>query len=229
MAVKYNRAKMSVMSPYTLMHSYTEKELRNAYAKFRREFRQREKEFKASEYADSEVIQEAHASFSPTLASEDITAVVHKIPEITRWLESKTSTVEGMLDADAQRIKTMQLKGYDFIQTRDDLKTFGKFMAEVRPYFSAQSKYSERATAELYQFALDNNISLANIKRHYGWYYRHLDDILEADLTTRTGHVPKKPLTAKQLADKLGLEYRSGRHDSMYQRGRSRKPRHSRS
>ena len=226
MAVKYNRALMSVMSPYTLMNTYSEKELRNAYDKFRREFREREKEFAASEYADSETIQDARKAFTPTLKNEDITAVVHKIPEITRWLESKTSTVEGMIDADRERIKTLQLKGYDFVQTKEDLKMFGEFMKEVRPFFTAQSKYSERATIELYQFALDNNISLANIKKHYSFFYNNLDVILDTDFTTRTGRAPKKPLTAKQISDKLGLEYEYGR---MYpRRGRIRKGRQRR-
>ena len=192
---------------------FTDKEIRAAYSKFRKQFRQRMKEFEESEYAGSGVLDEAREVFGPTGNKAEILSIIHRLQSITKWLQTAESTVEGMREADRKRIETLQDKGMSAIQTPADLINFGKFMKAIRPYFDKQRYNSEQAV-ELFEFAQINNVSIPNLQRHFKWYVENQAEIEEADLSPRTGKnrgkVRKKSWTAKQLSDRLGLDYDNG-------------------
>ena len=208
--LKYDPAVLAHSSPRTIRSMYIDKELHAAYTKFRREYRKRLKEINASEYAGSQIFEDASVVFGQTGRSWEPTAMVHALQEITKFLQSKESTLEGLREADQKRIQRLQEKGMDMIQTPEDLRKFGRFMDAIRPYFDRQRHNSDQA-ADLYNFAQMNNISIPNIKAHFGFYLEHLDEITETDLSIlvgkNRGKRRKKPWTAKQLADKLGLDY----------------------
>lgn len=208
--LKYDPAIISHSSPATIRRMYTDKEIRAAYQKFRRQFRGRVKEFEASEYAGSGVLDDAAEVFGNTGRTWDVVAVVHALQEITRWLQTATSSVEGMRKADQRRLQTLQDKGLTMIKTPQDLRDFGRFMKSVRPYFDKQH-YSSDQAVELFDYAQENNISIPNLQKHFKFYVDHIDEITEADLSVQAGKnrgkVRKKAWTARQLAERLDLDY----------------------
>ena len=218
MALKYDRRKIGIMSLHTIRRTFTEKEIRAAYKKFRKEFRERVREMDSSEYAKTDRWEDAKEVFLPAQTKAPIEAVTASLYEITRWLNNDYNTVEGMRKADAKRLETFRLKGYTSIKSKEDLIKFGKFMRSIRPYFDAQNPYSERATAELFEFAISNNISIPNIMSNYSFYLKNLDRVMESDLTIKSGRKrgmrKSKAWTAKQLAKELKLRYEE--RDTIY-------------
>lgn len=208
--LKYDPAIISHSSPATIRRMYSDKEIRAAYAKFRKQFRGRVKEFEASEYAGSGVLDDAAAVFGNTGRTWDIVAVVHALQEITKWLQTATSSVEGMRIADQRRLQTLQDKGLTMIKTPQDLRDFGRFMKSVRPYFDKQH-YSSDQAVELFDYAQENNISIPNLQKHFKFYVDHIDEITEADLSVQVGKnrgkARKKAWTARQIAERLDLDY----------------------
>lgn len=208
--LKYDPAIISHSSPATIRRMYTDKEIRAAYQKFRKQFRGRVKEFEASEYAGSGVLDDAAAVFGNTGRTWDIVAVVHALQEITKWLQTATSSVEGMRIADQRRLQTLQDKGLTMIKTPQDLRDFGRFMKSVRPYFDKQH-YSSDQAVELFDYAQENNISIPNLQKHFKFYVDHIDEITETDLSVQVGKnrgkARKKAWTARQIAERLDLDY----------------------
>lgn len=208
--LKYDPAVISHLSPSRIESMFTEKEIRAAYNKFRNEYRKRRSEIQASDYADSPVFQDADEVFLPTGRNMGPVARIHALQEITRFLQSKESSLAGLKEADDRRIRNLQDKGLDIIKTPQDLRNFGQFMKSVKPYFD-KMKYDSDQAATLYEYAIMDNISLDNIKKHYSFYVENLEEIGERDLSIKRGQHKgerrKKAWTAKQLAKELGVPY----------------------
>ena len=226
--LKYDREVIAHMSPYRIGVMFSEKEIRAADRKFRREFRQREKEWKAAGMGEDERITDPAEVFRPTLAKSDIEAVKHRLQAMTRWLGQKESTVQGAIDADKERLKTLRAKGYK-IKNAQELKNFGKFMKSIRPFFDDVNRYKpeiiqklwNRAkkqdvniVTQLYSLAGENNISVENVMRNFDFYQKNLAAIEQAakqgGLKTKKGRNRVKAWTAKEISKKLGLYYAKG-------------------
>ena len=221
--LKYDRARIAHMSPYRLQQEYSEQELHNAYRKFRREFLERKKAFAAAGMAEDGRLKDAAEVFDKTMVKSEKTAVVHALQEITKWLGSKESTPEGAIAADKKRLETLKAKGFK-IKNVDELRKFGKFMNEIRPYYDAVNKYEPEKAAQmwnrvrkkdvnistqLYQLAEEKNISIENVMRNFDWYAQNMDQIRKADLTVQRGRskgrARKKKWTAKELSKRIGV------------------------
>ena len=224
MTEKYNRQKMSHMSPYRLDATFSEKELRAAYTKFRSEFARRERAFAAAGMSDDERLTDmAEAVHTPVTKDTDKVALVHRVRELASWLDRKESTPEGAMEADKARLDTLKAKGFK-IKDTNELKRFGKFMREIRPYYDSVNKYEPEkvarmwnkvrkkdvnVTTQIYEVAAAKNISIENVMRNFDWYEKNFDKIQQADLTIQHGRnkgQPRKKLwTMKELSKRIGL------------------------
>lgn len=227
--LKYDRAIISHMSPARINATFTEKEIRYAYRKFRREFLQRKKEFEAAGMGQDGRLLDAAEVFGKTLVKSQKEAVVHALQEITRWLGSKESTVEGAIAADKKRLETLKAKGFK-IRDTEELKRFGSFMREIRPYYDAVNRYEPEkvasmwnrvrkrdvnVTTRLYELAQNQNISIENVMRNFDWYAQNFDQIAKADLKIQhgksKGRVRKKAWTAREISKRIGVYYGGGK------------------
>lgn len=226
--LKYDRETIAHMSPYRLGIVFTEKEIRAADRKFRRQFRERVKEWEAAGMGEDRRITGPKEIFGPTLAKADIQDVTHRLQDMARWLGWKESTPEGAMDADMRRIQTLRAKGFK-IKNIDELKKFSDFMESLRPVYDNINRYNPEQVfslwnrarkkdinivTQLYNVAAANNISIENVMRHFDFYSQNLDRIQQAAkenmFRTRKGGKRVKAWTAREISKKLGLYYAKG-------------------
>lgn len=226
--LKYDRETIAHMSPYRIGIMFTEKEIRAADRKFRRQFRERVKEWEASGMGEDERITDPAEVFLPTMAKSDIEAVKHRLQSLARWLGQKESTVQGAIEADKSRLQTMRAKGFK-IKNAQELKKFGKFMDSIRPVFDDVNRYNPEVISklwnkakkqdinivtQLYNMAEANNISVENVMRNFEFYEQNLSKIQQAakenKFRTRKGGKRVKAWTAREISKELGLYYAKG-------------------
>lgn len=223
--LKYDREVIARMSPYRIGIMFSEKEIRAADRKFRRQFRERVKEWEAAGMGEDKRITGPEEIFGPTLAKADIQEVTHRLQIMARWLGYKESTPVGAMDSDMRRIRTLNAKGFK-IKDPDELKKFSDFMESLRPVYDNINRYKPEQVqtlwnrarkkdinivTQLYNLAAANNISIENVMRNFEFYEQNLVKIQQAAkenmFRTRKGKKRVKAWTAREISKKLGLYY----------------------
>lgn len=183
---------------FTLMNHNTEEQLRDEYKRMAKQAKRQITAIKKSPFKDDKIVQGKDFLLeNPDTMTK--TALAHNLATLEPFLSSKLSTVTGLREQQKLSIERLHDRGYTFINTRN-YKAFGELMDDMRAYINNNIITSQKVLdavdnlvskrniknldriTEVIQLALENNISLANIQKNFGYYWDNLDEIGELGL-----------------------------------------------
>lgn len=192
-----------------------EDELRAEYARMRTQAKRQITAIRKSPFRDSKIIQnKEYLDRDP--ANMTKADLAHYLSNLESFLSSKLSTVTGLRRQRQLSIERLHDRGYTFINPRN-YAAFGKLMDDLRAFVNNNIITSDRildvadnlATkrnirsldkiSQIIQFALEQNISIANVQKNFSFYWDNIDDIADIGLNPER----KKPYTRKEIEKKL--------------------------
>lgn len=189
--IKYNLGTPDHYNSVNLKE-HTVAELRKEYRQFRNEAKARIQELKNAGYGDSKLLQnKEYLNINPlTMNKQDL---VDALSYTESFIHSKLSTLEGQQLQRTRAVEKLKDLGYENITERN-INSFGKFMDATKTLVK-NNIIGSPDLLELFDKAVANNISIANLTKNITWYLDNIDNIESLDLNTER----KKAYTKTQL------------------------------
>lgn len=200
---------------FQLMNHNTEEQLRDEYKRMAKQAKRQITAIKKSPFKDNKIVEgKEFLSQNPdNMTKSDL---AHNLSTLDSFLSSKLSTVTGLREQRKLSIERLHDRGYNFINTRN-YKAFGELMDDMRAYINNNIITSQKVLdavdnlvtkrnvknldkiTQVLQKAFENNISLANVQKNFGFYWENMDEISDLQLNPDR----KRQYTKTELERKL--------------------------
>jgi len=183
---------------FDLLNHNTEEQLRDEYKRMAKQAKRQITAIKKSPFKDNKIVEgKDFLSQNPdNMTKSDL---AHNLSTLDSFLSSKLSTVTGLREQRKLSIERLHDRGYNFINTRN-YKAFGELMDDMRAYINNNIITSQKVLdavdnlvtkrnvksldkiTQVLQKAFENNISLANVQKNFGFYWDNMDEISDLQL-----------------------------------------------
>jgi len=200
---------------FQLMNHNTEEQLRDEYKRMSKQAKRQITAIKKSPFKDNKIVEgKDFLSQNPdNMTKSDL---AHNLSTLESFLSSKLSTVTGLREQRKLSIERLHDRGYNFINTRN-YKAFGELMDDMRAYINNNIITSQKVLdavdnlvtkrnvksldkiTQVLQKAFENNISLANVQKNFGFYWDNMDEISDLQLNLDR----KRQYTRRELERKM--------------------------
>lgn len=163
---------------FYLLKNYTKKELEKLYRQERKEAKSRIKALKDSEFSDSKILKnKEYLKEDPRKMTK--VELAKNLSYTDSFNKSKLSTIEGQEEEKQNFIETMQTLGHKI--NNDNYRQFVKYIQDSKSHIENQI-LSSTDMVEMYDFAQENNISPANVRKNFAWYMKNQEKIENLNL-----------------------------------------------
>ena len=198
--IKYNLGTPDHYNSVNLKE-HTVAELRKEYRQFRNEAKDRIRELKNAGYGDSKLLQnKKYLQQNPSTMNKQ--ELVDALSYTESFIHSKLSTVEGQQLQRKSAVEKFQDLGYENI-TESNINSFGKFMDATKTLVK-NNIIGSPELVELFDKAIQNNISTANLTKNITWYIDNIDNIESLDLNTERKRAYTK-IQLERIFEKRGI------------------------
>lgn len=158
--------------------AFTPREARAEYARLRREANRRLEVLGRSEFANLPAVTNRPQGFGalPRTASEQ--QIRKQLYDVARYLNLRTSSLQGAKRAQRDFVETMREHGYDFIN-RKNAAAFGRFMGAVQKHKAAKG-YDSDQLVTLFETAYGKFIDTATLANDFEFWLQHTDELESA-------------------------------------------------
>lgn len=158
--------------------AFTPREARAEYARLRREANRRLEVLGRSEFANLPAVTNRPQGFGalPRTASEQ--QVRKQLYDVARYLNLRTSSLQGAKRSRREFVESMQEAGYDWINERN-AADFGRFMGAVQKHKAARG-YDSDQIAELFHTAVEKRIDTKTLAADFEFWLEHEQELSEA-------------------------------------------------
>lgn len=178
---------------------FTPKEARAEYARLRKIANKRIQRLQASEYAGSDAaLTGAFPALPAPLkgkdAGKDDKLIYRSLQDVAFFVSKKTSTIQGIREAEKKALKTLHEHGYDFV-TKKNIREFGEFWREVKTHSDAK-KYDSETIVQMFKDAKQKRIDPVDLARDFDFWIQNSEKIDTIKRSTET-------MTSEQARAKL--------------------------
>ena len=206
MAIKFN---LESYEYDVLKHMKSEvKALRAEYSRLRSIARKRLERLGSSAFKDSQTYLRYRNTFKSLdkIKIGNISQLSKKLNEVHTFLNLKTSTVTGQKAVSMERIKQLQMQGYTFIKTPQDLKRFGQFMDYNRS-LKKGGLYDSEKVIEMLDATSEKGMNQSQVEKDFRFWmdnYEILDEIPAASGKWSVGQWKKAIEAGKEAVKSNG-------------------------
>lgn len=174
---------------------FDEREARAEYARLRREANRRLEVLGRSEFKNLPAYQNRseYAALPKTASERDVRKQLY---DVARFLNLKTSSLQGAKRSRREFVESMQEAGYDWIN-ENNAADFGKFMGAVQKHKEAKG-YDSDQIAELYHTAKEKRIDTQTLADDFEFWLDHQSELEEAPRSNST-------ISSEDFAARIGL------------------------
>ena len=163
---------------FYLQKNFTKKELEKMYREERKEAKARIKTLKDSEFSDSKILKnKEYLKEDPRKMTKQ--ELAKNLSYTDSFNKSKLSTIQGQEEQKQNFIETMQTLGHKI--NNDNYKNFVRYIQDSKAHIENQI-LSSTDMVEMYDFAQENNISPANVRKNFAWYMKNQEKIKNLNL-----------------------------------------------
>lgn len=200
---------------YFNLMKQSREDLEAEYSRMRTQAKRQVTAIKNSSFRDVKIAQnKEYLERDPSTMSKP--ELAHYLGSTETFLSSKLSTVTGLRKQRQLSIERLHDRGYTFINPRN-YAAFGQLMDDMRAFVNNNIITSDRIVdivdnlvtkrniksldkiTQVIQFAIENNISLANVQKNFSFYWDNADELADIGLNPDR----KKPYTRLELEKKL--------------------------
>lgn len=182
------------------LKKHTTEELRDEYRAFRKEARARVKELRSSDFSDGKMVHgKGYLRTNPDKMNRD--ELMKALTDSAKFIWSRLSTVEGQEQMRERTLEKFELRGYGDVINEETYAQFGKYMDEMGGYITSKIIGSPEAV-DMFAWAKENHISLANITRNFEFYNENMEKISKLNLNPSN----VRPYTARDLKRMLAAQ-----------------------
>ena len=126
-----------------------DKDLRKEYSRLRSIARKRLERFEGTEWTDTQVYQLNNGLYKPLKEIKSNAELRHLFSDVARFVDAKSSSVSGLEKQRATGIKTLNDRGYEFVN-KGNFRQFVDFMEYARTANMGRM-YDSKRVADFYQ------------------------------------------------------------------------------
>ena len=163
---------------------FTPKEARAEYARLRKIANRRLERLGASEFANSRTYQNWSSGFEalpPDAPERDIRKALY---DVGRFVNLRTSSVSGSRAARDEFVRTMNERGYDFVN-KSNAQEFGEFMRDVKTHKTYKGYDSERV-AMLFGKLKEKRIDTKDAAEYFEYWMKHQNQLDQVPRSNKT-------------------------------------------
>jgi Tfp pilus assembly protein PilO len=143
----------------------SDKELRKEYTRLRSIARKRLERFEGTEWTDTQVYQLNAGVYKPLKEIRSDRELRHLFSDVARFVTADTSSVSGLEKQRATAVKTLNERGYDFVN-KENYRQFAEFMEYAR-IANMNRMYDSKRVADQYNNALNQYMSKKELYTAY--------------------------------------------------------------
>ncbi len=176
--------------------AFTPREARAEYARLRREANRRLEVLGRSEFANLPAVTNRPQGFGalPRTASEQ--QIRKQLYDVARYLNLRTSSLQGAKRAQRDFIGTMREHGYDFVNKKN-AAALGRFMGAVQKHKAAKG-YDSDQLVTLFETAYGKFIDTSTLANDFEFWLQHMDELESAPAATSM-------TSSEAFAERIGL------------------------
>lgn len=177
--------------------TFTPQEARAEYARLRREANRRLEVLGRSDFAKLPGVQRAAGGFAalPRTASEK--QIRKQLYAVARYLNQRTSSLQGAKRAQRAFIESMREHGYTFVNKRN-AAALGRFLGAVQKHKEAKG-YDSDQLVTLFETAHGKFIDTSTLEDDFKFWLQHMDELKSAPAA-------KTITSSEKFAKRIGLE-----------------------
>lgn len=174
---------------------FTPSEARAEYARLRREANRRLEVLGRSEFANMPAYQN-RGNYEALERGASEREVRKALYDVARFLNLKTSSLQGARRSRREFVESMHEAGYDWINA-SNAADFGKFMGAVQKHKEAKG-YDSDQIAELFHTARNKRIDTDTLAADFEFWLDHINELEEAPRSNST-------ISSEDFAERIGL------------------------
>lgn len=175
---------------------FTLKQARAEYARLRREANRRLETLRRSEFAKLPSVANRSDPYAALPAGAPEQLVRKQLYDVARFLNLRTSSVQGAKRAMRDWTEAMQGQGFDFVNKSNAID-FARFMGHVQERYGKKA-YSSEQIGRMYKAARDKRVDPETIKNDFDWWILHVDDLESEKRSNET-------ISGEAMAERMGL------------------------
>lgn len=161
-----------------------EREIRQEYTRLRDIAQKRLRRLGESEFSSAASYQWNRDRFKPLREVQSPAELAHLLIDVTKFLQARSSSVQGMKNIQSETVNTLQAKGYDCIN-KTNIRQFGEFMEWYRERYNQKKGGNSEAVAQLFNYAADpdKQIPPDQLRKHFlSWMEKYYGEDARKDL-----------------------------------------------
>ena len=172
-SLKWDRAEYTPSNIKAMIEAGRVKEVRKEYTRLRDIAQKRLKRLAAAGYKNAEVYQRNYKHYPLLKNIKSSSELAQRLSDLSRFIESRRSTVKGIKDTRNQALRTLHEHGYKFV-TEENYGEFAEFMESYRNNM-LDMEYDSGDAADLFGVAVKHEIDPEKIKEDFEFWMENLD------------------------------------------------------
>ena len=176
--------------------AFTPREARAEYARLRREANRRLEVLGRSEFANLPAVKNRPQGFGALSRTASEQQIRKRLYDVARYLNLRTSSLQGAKRAQHAFIETMKEHGYDFVNKKN-AAALGRFMGAIQKHKEAKG-YDSDQIVKLFKTAYGKFIDTSTLENDFEFWLQHMDELESA---------PAAPsmTSSEAFAERIGL------------------------
>lgn len=171
--LSWDRAEYTPSNIKAMIEAGKVKEVRKEYTRLRDIAQKRLKRLAAAGYKNTEVYQRNYKHYPLLKNIKSSSELAQRLSDLSRFIESRRSTVKGIKDTRTQALKTLHEHGYKFV-TAENYGEFAQFMESYRNNL-LDMEYDSGDAADLFGVAVKHEIDPEKIKEDFEFWMENLE------------------------------------------------------
>lgn len=161
-----------------------EKMVRKEYTRLRDISQKRLKRLRAAGFNKTDIYRKNVHHYKKLKDIKSKNELAQRLSDLSRFIESKRSTVRGMRDIRYKQLESLHETGYDFV-TEHNLEQFGDYMEEYRDQL-LDYEYDSGEAADAYRVAEKHKIDPEKVKANFEFWLENADIIDNLKVTGKS-------------------------------------------
>lgn len=171
--LSWDRAEYTPSNIKVMIEAGKVKDVRKEYTRLRDIAQKRLKRLAAAGYKNTEVYQRNYKHYPLLKNIKSSSELAQRLSDLSRFIESRRSTVKGIKDTRTQALQTLHEHGYKFV-TAENYGEFAEFMETYRNNL-LDMEYDSGDAADLFGVAVKHEIDPEKIKEDFEFWMENLD------------------------------------------------------
>ena len=163
--LSWDRAEYTPSNIKAMIEAGRVKEVRKEYTRLRDIAQKRLKRLAAAGYKNAEVYQRNYKHYPLLKNIKSSSELAQRLSDLSRFIESRRSTVKGIKDTRNQALRTLHEHGYKFV-IEENYGEFAEFMESYRNNL-LDMEYDSGDAADIFGVAVKHEIDPEKIKEEF--------------------------------------------------------------